>query len=63
MFTSRHFTDSYGLIHMIDREYKLVSFSAFSQALSNIKLVKEKNILVAVGNDEASMIPMVKVLS
>ena len=57
------FLDSYGLIHMIDREYKVTTFSAFSQALSHIKLVKDKNILVAVGNEDATMAPTVKLFN
>ncbi|EDO40102.1 predicted protein, partial [Nematostella vectensis] len=55
------FGDTNGSIHFVDSELNLTSFKAFEIRVSHLYQLKQHNILVSIGEDEAGINPLVRV--
>lgn len=53
--------DTYGHLHMVDRNLEVTSFQMYELATTHLFQLKRHNILVSVGRDEEGVNPMVKV--
>ncbi|KJE89841.1 hypothetical protein CAOG_01266 [Capsaspora owczarzaki ATCC 30864] len=57
------FGDTDGLVHFVDRSYRITSFRAYEFQVTRLKQMKQQNILVTVGIDEETggQPPVIKV--
>jgi len=53
--------DSSGYVHIADRNFTLTSFQAYEVSVSHLKQMKQRNVLISIGNDTEGINPTVKV--